>query len=337
MSDHPPRCAELLYLKRQAFLLDQVASARDGKLSRTDANKPIPKQIQDELTLDAATAGDFRREMVSRGLLAEQKVKRSVVLAITEAGRTLLRDNHFYVPLRPAKGEVNDADDSVLRQKRVALLLLQLVDIPEGGHTPADLKKKFEPLQAKLKLNSATARFVRGGLADVRFIAVTRTARSEKYVLTEAGHSHLGTLSFEDFGKLTLSGSALTRLLRVARGSEVYPPDHPSSPRTPAPVLTPRDLEAAVLAASEQVRRDGNTKLAPICEVRAIMRQRYCEAAVSRDAFDECILELRRSKKQRVISISDKSSATGEQLRDSVLAVGEVFFYLENIDESASG
>jgi len=332
VSDHPPRCAELLYLKRQAFLLDQVASARDGKLSRTDANKPIPKQIQDELTLDAATAGDFRREMVSRGLLAEQKVKRSVVLAITEAGRTLLRDNHFYVPLRPAKGEVNDADDSVLRQKRVALLLLQLVDIPEGGHTPADLKKKFEPLQAKLKLNSATARFVRGGLADVRFIAVTRTARSEKYVLTEAGHSHLGTLSFEDFGKLTLSGSALTRLLRVARASEVYPPDHP-----PPLVLTPRDLEAAVLAASEQVRRDGNTKLAPICEVRAIMRQRYDEAAVSRDAFDECILELRRSKKQRVISISDKSSATGEQLRDSVLAVGEVFFYLENIDESASG
>ena len=227
---------------------------------------------------------------------------------------------------------MNDADDSVLRQKRVALLLLQLVDIPEGGHTPADLKKKFEPLQAKLKLNSATARFVRGGLADVRFIAVTRTARSEKYVLTEAGHSHLGTLSFEDFGKLTLSGSALTRLLRVARASEVYPPDHP-----PPPVLTPRDLEAAVLAASEQVRRDGNTKLAPICEVRAIMRQRYDEAAVSRDAFDECILELRRSKKQRVISISDKSSATGEQLRDSVLAVGEVFFYLENIDESASG
>jgi hypothetical protein len=39
----------------------------------------------------------------------------------------------------------------------------------------------------------------------------------------------------------------------------------------------------------------------------------------------------------RLISIDDRSRATSEQLRDSVFAVGETFFYMEQPDALAQG
>ena len=87
VSENPPQDCELLALKQQAFLLDQLNSSRGGQLSRTDANKRIPKQIQEELALAPSAANDLRTALVSRGFLTEQRVARSVSYTITAAGQ----------------------------------------------------------------------------------------------------------------------------------------------------------------------------------------------------------------------------------------------------------
>jgi hypothetical protein len=335
---NPPRHAEFLDLKRQAFLLSQLNTSRDEKLSRTDANNGIPKQIQEELALTPPVADDLRTALASRGFLTEQTGKRGALYTITVAGQTWLRENQRYVPLRTTKGKVNSAADPHLAQRRIACLLLQLVDLPDGGQTPTELNKKLGKQQTKLGLNAATARHVRGELAIDERITVFRTARSEKYFLTPAGYSYLVTLSFDDLGKLTMSGSALTQLLRVAR-NEVASKSVPVPKSTPQPtaVPTPGQLQATVMEIFEALKQKLNTKLVPIHDVRSAVHSQFGAEAASHAVFDEVILALRRKRKIRLISISDRSRATVDQLRDSIVGVGETFFYLESVDGFGSG
>jgi hypothetical protein len=340
VSANPPRDAELLDLKRQAFLLDQLNSSGDGQLSRTDANKRIPKQIQEELSLAPSSANEFRRVLASRGLLTERNVKKSVSYAMTDAGRVWLSNNQPYIPLRPAIGKVNHTTDASIQQLRVAHLLLQLLDVPKDGQASTDLNKRLGSQKTSLQLNAATARHVRGELHDKHLIAVIRTARSEKYLLTPAGYSYLVTFPFDDLGKLTLSGSALTQLLRAARNGGAQTPEHDSKVTSRSTeALTTSQLERAVMEIFVKLlhERHANTGLVPIHEVRVTIRQQFGEEAASHGVFDEVVRGMRRSKKLALLSISDRSRATEEQLRDSIVGVGETFFYLENVDGSSSG
>jgi predicted transcriptional regulator len=331
--------AARLDLKRQAFLLDQLNWARNGHLSRAEANKRIPKQIQQELTLTPSTANDFRRTLTFQGLVLEQNLKRSVSYMITDAGRAWLTENQRYLPLRIANGKVNVTADPALQQKRVTHILLQLVEIPEGGQTPTELNGKLGSQKSKLKLNAATARYVRGELVDRQLVDVNRTDRSEKYVLTPAGYSYLVTLSFDDLGKMKLSGSALTRLLRAARNGSAPPTERLDEPPVKLQVAQTSQLEAAVLEIFARLRRErhANTGLVPIHEVRSEIRSRFGEGSASHDVFDEVILSMRRTQKVALLSISDRSRATDAELRDSIVGVGETLFYLENVDGSPSG
>ena len=78
--------------------------------------------------------------------------------------------------------------------------------------------------------------------------------------------------------------------------------------------------------------RHANTGLVPIHEVRSQIRQRHGEAAASHAVLDEVLKGLRRSRKLGLLSLSDRSRATSEQLHDSIVGVGETFFYLERVD-----
>jgi predicted transcriptional regulator len=327
VSENPTWDAELLDRKRQAFLTHQLNSAPAGKLTRTQANNRIPQQIQEELALTPSAANNLRTILAAKGLLSELKVRRSVSYTITDAGRVWIRENQAYIPLSPARGKANVATDVTVQAWQVAYLLLQLADAPNGGQIPTELNKRLGP--GKLMLDAPTARFVRGELAVRGFIAVTRNSRSEKYSLTPAGKSFLG-----------LCDGALTSLLRAANDgpASIHEPvsksisEHTSSPTT-------NELEMAVMEVFGALRREryANTGLVPIHEVRAIIRQRYGEGSASHGVLDEVIKGMRRSRKLGLLSISDRSRATEEQLRDAIVGIGETFFYLEMVDESASG
>ena len=335
MPANPPQGSELLALKRQAFLLHQLSSAPDGTLPQTKANQQIPKQIKVELSLLTRVVNGLRADLHSQGFLTKQKVKRSVHYTLTDAGRGWLRDNQHYIPLRPANGSVHVASDESVQQRRVAYLLFQLVNAPADGFTPTELKKKLGSQESKLKLNPATARLVLSKFAEEQLITVSRTARAEKYRLTPSGYAHLVALSFDDLGEITLSGSALTLLLRTARGITAPVSQTPSPPLPPP---TTAQLEAAVLESVAKLRAEkhANTGLVPIHEVRLAIRLQFGEEAASHHIFDEVVYGLRRTKKVDLLSISDRSGASEEQLRDSIVGVGETFFYLENAHESTT-
>lgn len=318
---------------RRAFLLHQLATAPDGKRTQADANKRTPKQLQDELALPPADANDLRATMTAQGLL-EVVAGRSVTYAITAAGRVWLRKNEAFIPLLPAKGEVNPQADPAVQEARVAWLLLQLLGLPAEGATPSVLNKKGGP--KRLDLNAATSRQVRGELVVRGLIAVARTARSERYTLTPAGLAHLAALSFDQLGTLKLSGSVLTTLLKAARTgvSAVAAP----TPLQPA-AISSAQLKAMIVDLFGDLLREryANIRMVPIHDLRAEVARRFGDHAASHAVFDELLLGLRRAGTVRLISISDRSRATADQLRDSIFDVGETFFYVGTGHAPASG
>jgi hypothetical protein len=101
VSANPPRDAELLDLKRQAFLLDQLNSEPGGKITQSQANKKITKSLQKELTIAVAIANDLRKGLAALGFLTENRHNRSVIYTITDAGRTWLVAHREHVPTPP--------------------------------------------------------------------------------------------------------------------------------------------------------------------------------------------------------------------------------------------
>lgn len=156
-----------------------------------------------------------------------------------------------------------------------------------------------------------------------------------EYTLTPKGLKYLAWLSFDGFTEVKIKGAALTALLSAARSSTA------PATATPTPTGTPSaaDLEAAVMDIFHRLLRErhANIRMVPIHEVRAEVRERFGEKAASREVFNELLLDMRRAKKVRLVSIDDRSRATEHQLKDSVFAVGETFFYLEAAHAQVSG
>ena len=345
MLSNPPRDAELLGFIRQAFLLEQVNLAPGGTITRGQANKQISRLIQKELMLTVAGAGDLREALSSQGYLTERKTSRSVIYTLTDDGRAWLEIHREYIPsirTKPTTGkkaapepksEPKPVVHVPIQVCREGYLLLHLLDAPDEGRTASELRKQVGSKQLKLD-DEATAAPVLSELIERQFITVTHLPRSDKYSLTPIGQLYLFTLSIDASVKVTLSGSALTQLLQAARNGTASTSE-PVSKTSVQP--TTAQLEAAAMEIFAELRRNLNTKLVPIHKVRSAIRNKFGAEATAHAVFDEVILNLRRSKKLRLISISDKSEATPEQLRDSIVSVGETFFYLENMDASASG
>jgi len=322
---------EIRLTRQKALLLHHLNRAPNGKLSRSAANGKIAKPLQTELALTPAVANEVRETLASNGLLTESAVRGSTSYTITEVGRAALRDLQSYVPLQPAKGTVKDPAEPFTRASQEAFILLQLVGTPDGGETATNLNKK--PGDKKLGLTAATARSVRGLLVVEGLIAVTRTARSEKYSLTAEGVARLVAASFDEFKKLDLTGPILTQMLRAARARSA--PDRPEP--TPSAVTqhvreaTPEQIQETVLSAFQDLRRERHalTGRVPIHEVRDLIGQKFGSAVASHETLDPIILGLWREKRFRLNPIVDLARATHEQLQDSIPGVGETLFHLE--------
>ena len=439
--------------RQRALLLHQLANAPDGKLSQSDANKTLPKQIKDELQLTPAALKGLRQTMVQAGWLAEEKSGRVITHSVTEVGREQLRQLEPHLPLLPAGGKVNPAPDARVSVERDIYVLSALAQAPQHTISKAELEVGFggkgqlkvAELVAKhphlalfrdqhclglnpattravltelalrgdvevhrgggsesyaltrsgaerlgrlreqcpvlpptgkaapdeslrrsreaylllrllqcakhtlwgadahasnkkepLKLNHATAWQVRGDLARAGHVALNWDGKEGSYTLTSSGQRYLTTLPFDDLGEVKIKGSVLTELLTAARDSAAPAPGAAAAPGA-APKATPTtltgaQLEAGVMGVFNELLGGpyANLRMVPIHEIRTAIAERFGSVAASHAAFNECVLGLRRAKQLRLISIDDRSRATPEQLRDSVFAVGETFFYAES-------
>jgi hypothetical protein len=307
--------------------------APEGKLKRGDADKKLTKAVVADLSFALDDARSFRNTLIDEGHVHLHSVKATVWYSISEQGRAALRELELYIPLKPvARGKVTDADPA-LREKQVALVLLQLLEAPEGGCTAAEAKN-LRNIDATV--NTATARHLRGQMILGGELTVQRTARSEKFALADSGRQHLALMNFDGFRELKFKGTALTALLRGRRSIGIPPQptsvEHPAEqrPEREVPRLLPRaELEREILGACESLQRELQTRLVPIHAVRDVIRERFGEAAAAHATFDEVVMGFRVTGMLNVISISDRSRATDAQLRDSITSVGETFFYLE--------
>jgi predicted transcriptional regulator len=442
--------------RQQAYLLHQLANAPDGKLVQSEADKATPTQLRKELQFTPAKhLKELRRQLVSAGLIGEEKVGRVVTHSITDAGRQRLRELERYIPLLAAKGAVNPpADDGVkvarvvyildalaraqrqtipkadldagfgtkpkagelatqhadavpfrtqeclrlnaataravltdlalrdevqvhrsgasesytltptgaerlarlreecpvlpptgkptpapneaIAQAREAFLLLKLLEAPNHSATAAVGNKLSYP--KPFKLNHATAWQVRRELVRQGHLTVHWDGKEGSYTLTTSGKRHLATLSFDSFGEMKIKGHALTQLLAAAREGRTIALSRPA-PVTPSPTLSDVELESTVMDTFQELLRGpfATLRMVPIHEVRREIAKRFGVNGVAHAAFNDALLDLRRTDRVQLVSIDDRSRATPEQLRDSVFAVGETFFYMEKPSGLASG
>ena len=225
-------------------------------------------------------------------------------------------------------GKPAPASKETLRRAREAYLLLKLFQSAKrtlwGSDAHASSKK--EPL----KLNHATCWQIRGELSRAGHVALNWDGKEGSYTLTPSGVRYLTTLPFDELGEMKIKGAVLTELLAAAREGE-RSTTHGGSPPPAGSALTAEQLETAVTDTFHDLLRGefAGLQMVPIHELRRVVAERFGPHAASHSAFDERLLDLRRTDKLRLISIDDRSRATPDQLRNSISAVGETFFYAE--------
>jgi hypothetical protein len=94
---------------------------------------------------------------------------------------------------------------------------------------------------------------------------------------------------------------------------------------------TPQEIESKTVEVFDNLLTEkfSSLDMVPVHEIRKSIAEQLGAKSASHAELDKIMLDMRRSKKLNLISISDRSRATPEQLNDSVSAVGEIFFYAE--------
>ncbi len=339
-----------VHVAREVYVLDALSRAAARTISKTDldagfggrpklkvaelaAKHPdaVPFRDQHCLGLNPATTRAVLTELALRDDVSVSRAADSEAYLLTPSGAERLGRLRSECPVLPPTGRPTPAANDAVRRGREAFLLLTLLAPPKPAASGSKAKGVSYP--KPLKLNHATAWQVRGELAKHGHIAIHWSGTEGRYALTPPGKRYLATLSFDALGEVKIAGSALTELLAVARegAKPIAGFAQPPPPSAVGPALTAEQLERAVTGTFHELLRGpfANLRMVPIHEIRRRVVEQYGTHAVSHAAFNDLLLELRRTDKLRLVSIDDRSRATTDQLRDSVFAVGETFFYAE--------
>jgi DNA-binding PadR family transcriptional regulator len=283
------------------------------------------------LGLNPATTRAVLNELALRGDIQVHRFSGSESYALSPAGVESLKQLRDRCPVLPPLGKSAPASSESIRQGREAFLLLKLLQSAKYALWETDAAVGSYP--KPLKLNHATAWKVRGELVREGHISAHWDGKEGSYTLTPSGKRYLATMPFDALGEVKIKGSALTDLLSAARENSTPAVTGNSTlgeSRT-HPALTAAQLEKAVMEIFDELLRGrfANIRMVPIHEIRNELATRFGPHSVSHAGFNELLLDLRRTDRVRLISIDDRSRATPDQLRDSVSAVGETFFYVE--------
>lgn len=281
------------------------------------------------LGLNAATTREVLSALVLDGSVGRHRGEGSEIYSLTPIGRQRLPQLRTECPVLPPCGMVKQPPRVAVEPARHAYLLLEILQTPEGRRSASEVMSARFP--SSIHLNAPTAWQVRTRLVREGHLSLQTDGMNAEYALTSKGKQYLTTLSFDELGEFKIQGLALTELLRIARTArpteiEVRPAKSPD-----ALIPSSKDLETVVIEITNQLLRERFQAMGmvPIHELRSAITLRMGATASSHGVLDSLLLELRRAKKVRLISISDRSRATPEQLQESVHAVGETFFYVE--------
>lgn len=222
-----------------------------------------------------------------------------------------------------------------LRAAQNAVLLLQLLNAE--NHTlakgPANKFRELTDLN-KVKLGlakAATANYRRERLKELGYLEITPGRGTVNYTLLPNGIEYLASFSayIGDVEINKLKGTTINALITAARENSFQ-----REPVQPEPVPELADL---ILAEFDELRRERHSQagLVPIHEIRSRIAARIGPAAARHDVLDEAILALWRANRIGLEPISDFSTATEEQLNDSIPGEGNTLFYLEVPREQA--
>lgn len=322
---------------QRAFLLGQLANQGTGSKSAGELNKKLPADARRKLHLTNDVAAKIRDELAEEKYLEKRKEGRKLMFAITESGRAYLTGLEQPVLFGRTKKQVSVDEDAIppdLREGQRAYLLLQLLDAEGQSLTQGEANKNIRrELVASLGLNPAVANFRRSKLAEQGYIKIEPIARSTRYSLTPDGRDYLfAGARHIDHALITLKGKTLNALVSGARDSS-FDRDAPTLIVPHAP--SPTELAEAVQDEFRVLLRErhGRSGLVPIHEVRQRIAARFGETAARHDVLDEVILALWREHRLGLEGISDLSSATEQQLNDSIQGVNTTLFYLEVLRE----
>jgi DNA-binding MarR family transcriptional regulator len=320
---------------QRAFLLGQLATEGAGSKSAGDLNKKIPAAAKRELHLTNDVAAKVRGELAAEKYLEMRRDGRTVLFAITEAGRAYLASLEQPVLSGRTKKAVSVNEDTIppeLREGQRAYLLLQLLDAEGQTLTQGEANKIPKGLVVSLGLKPAVANHRRTKLAEQGYIKISSSGRSKQVSLTPDGRDYLlAGAKHLDHAPITLKGKTLNALVSGARESS-FERDQPAGQSEIVPIVPNRaELAEAVLAEFRESLRERHSRsgLVPIHEVRQRVAERCGATAARHDVLDEIILDLWREHRLGLEGISDLSSATEQQLNDSIQGVNSTLFYLE--------
>lgn len=335
---------------REVYVLHQFSRAPNRTITRADielafpgTGKPEKKQLEAEhpnvarfrgvgcFEMGAPATRATLAELVASGDLRHTGEADGGAYTLTDAGAKRLEQARNAYPVLPPVGDPATPNDAAMRELWEAFVLLRLTEA--SGFTAGESAVFVGGYKKGSKLNEATAWVLYGELAKAGHVTARWNGTEGEYTLTPKGLRHLAGLSFDGFPEVKVKGTALTALLSAARGEEKAAPA--PTPTTPPPA----DLEAEVMDIFHRLLRErhANIRMVPIHEVRAEVRTKFGDRAASREVFNELLLDMRRAKKVRLVSITDPSRATEQQLQDSVFSVGETFFYMETAHAPVSG
>lgn len=336
---------------REIYILAALKQAPDQMISKSDlevgfggkgkpkaaeltAKQPYLAMFRDQscLGLNPATARAVLTDLALRGDVQVHRTPETESYSLTPGGAALLKQRRGECPVLPPSGKPTLVLTESVRLGREAFVLLKLLQCVKYTLWESDAAAGSYP--KPLKLNHATAWMVRDELAQKGHIATHWDGKEGCYTLTPAGKWYLSTLPFDAFDEVKVKGPAFTELLAAAR--EGGKPAHGETPirvqpQAPQTTLTAEQLVTPVLDIFYELLRERFTVLdmVPIHEIRRAVAERFGPRAASHAVFDEVLFVLRRAKKLWLVSISDRSRATPEELQDSVPGVGEMFFYAE--------
>ena len=348
-------------VERETYILSALAQAPKHRISKADlemgfggkgkpkvaeliANHPHLAMFRDQhcLGLNPATTRAVLAELASRGDVQIHRADGSEAYTLTQTGVERLAQLRNECPVLPPTGKPAPTSDADVRASREAFLLLNLMEAPgyrlsatrsQALSYPKPPKNTSKADHAKpLKLNHATAWQVRGELVRAGRLAVAWDGEEGWYTLTPAGKQYLTTLPFDHLGEVKIRGAVLTELLTAAREAAKHSTGTAAEPKAPATALVGAQLEAAVMQIFNELLAGpyANLRMVPIHEIRKTVAQRLGQDAASHSVFDECVLELRRSRKMHLVPLDNRSQATPNQIELSISAVGQTFFYAEN-------
>jgi DNA-binding PadR family transcriptional regulator len=332
--------------RQRAFLLGQLAAAPDRRLGKGEANKHLPKEIG----LSAGEANRLRDTLRREGYLQTSREKRALYYELTDEGEAYLQTLPPYAPPAPrAKGKANlDVDDDVRRWRKSYLLMQVLAGSGNSLSQPEANKKITRGIREHLELTAATANHLRQEFVDEHLLAVEMVGRQPHYTITAQGEMALGASEFYPAVEWKLKGEIINRLLEVVRTSAKQferPEDgtaagesaHAAAHHVPSSL----SLEALAVAVMASVRHLLQEKyhfsgLVPIHEVRSEIREEYGADSAEHSVLDEVLLALEHERRLRLVSLSDLSEATPEQIEGAVRGVGETLFYIGTAHEPAA-